>query len=358
MRNSNSIRLQIYLNFSAIILLLLIANACSPSGTNSDIDIQVVALKAETMGTTATFTYLDSSGQDYSKEIEELLTNFNQSVSTYIKDSEISTFNQQDSVLTPAKGHFIRNYDNALKVYQLTEGWFNPTVMPLVNYWGFGYTAKRMVTETDSSKIDSLLTLVDLGAVQYQVRDSTVLYFKNKQGIELDFSAIAKGDAVDVVGRLLENKGINNYYIEIGGEVRTRGKTASGFSWRTGIRSPRENGPVNDLQLVLELEDISLATSGNYENYHEDKTTGIKYAHTINPHTGYPQKNNLLSVSVFTADCAIADALATGFMAMGLEKAFEIAEKETGIEAYFIYSDQDGNFQEKMTSGVAAMIKK
>jgi thiamine biosynthesis lipoprotein len=312
----------------------------------------------ETMGTTLSISYLDSTGMDFSTQLSDLLIDINNSVSTYIETSEISIFNhEKDSLSVELESHFARNYRLAKQIYQQTDGWFNPSVMPLVNYWGFGYTEKKMVAKTDSAAIKNLVKLVQFDSIKVESLPSNQLLFTKKiKGLELDFSAIAKGDAVDQVGLLLESLGINNYFVEIGGEVRARGTTISGFSWRTGIRSPKENLAAKELQIAVQLPNLSLATSGNYINYYEDKSTGMKYAHTINPKTGYPEKNQLLSASVFAPNCSTADAFATAFMAMGLEKAFILANELPELEAYFIYSTPNGALDVKYTPRVTEFM--
>lgn len=315
-------------------------------------------IKGETMGTTFSLVYLDSTNLPIESDIENLLLVFNNAVSTYIKTSEMSKFNQGDTILVDSKGHFARNFDLSKQIYKESNGWFNPTVMPLVNYWGFGYTDKKLVTNVDSQAIQKLLALVQFDLVQKEEVSNQYKVFKQKKGIELDFSAIAKGDAVDQVGLLLESKGIQNYFVEIGGEVRARGTTISGQPWRTGVRSPREGAGATEAHRSVELSNLSLATSGNYENFHQDPNTGVKYAHTINPFTGFPEKNTLLSVSVFTPDCGSADAYATAFMAMGLDKAFALAQTLPNVEVYFIYSDAEGNLAEKYTKGAEAFFVK
>ena len=313
----------------------------------------------ETMGTTLSISYLDSMEMDFSVELSDLLIEINNSVSTYIETSEISIFNhEKDSLHVASDSHFARNYNLAKQIYQQTNGWFNPSVMPLVNYWGFGYTEKKMVEQSDSLAIKNLVALVQFDSIKMQnSAPNQLLFTKRIKGLELDFSAIAKGDAVDQVGLLLESFGINNYFVEIGGEVRARGATISGFNWRTGIRSPKESNATKELQVAVQLPNLSLATSGNYENYYEDKNTGMKYAHTINPKTGYPEKNRLLSASVFAPNCSTADAFATAFMAMGLDKAFALASTLPELEAYFIYSAEDGALQIKYTPKVEAFMK-
>lgn len=343
--------------FSILIVLVIVACQPNQEPTVTATKVRTERFSGETMGTTFSIIFLDTNGVDLMQPIQQLLIDINNAVSTYVDTSEISKFNQYDSIEVVKDGHFDRNFNNAQKIYKQTQGWFNPTVMPLVNYWGFGYTEKKMVKIIDSITIKNLLELVDFERIHTTQKDSTTVYAKptTKSGIQLDFSAIAKGDAVDEIGRLLEHKGIFDYFVEIGGEIRTRGTTASGLAWRTGIRKPQEKDTKKDLQMIIALQDKALATSGNYENYHEDKVTGLKYAHTINPNTGYPERNSLLSASVLAEDCATADAFATAFMAMGLEKAFQIATQNPNIDAYFIYADSSGQLQEKITTGMQAI---
>lgn len=339
--------------YAPLLGLLWLLSSCGNTATKEKNALVTERFSGETMGTTFSITYLDSTHQDLEKSLVQLLIDINKSVSTYVKDSEISMFNQQDSLEVSNEGHFARNFEQAQQVYAQTEGWFNPTVMPLVNYWGFGYTEKKRVAQVDSSLVDSLVTLVQFEQIALQKKATTTLYSKPAKGVQLDFSAIAKGDAVDEVGRLLEQRGIDNYFIEIGGEIRTRGVTASDFAWRTAISQPIKGAGKStaSAQLLLELKNKSLATSGNYENYYQDPVTKQKYAHTINPKTGYPERNSLLSASVLASDCAIADAFATAFMAMGLERAWAIVNNNPAIDGYFIYLDEQGELQEKMTKG-------
>ncbi|BDS14688.1 FAD:protein FMN transferase [Aureispira anguillae] len=345
--------------FIILSILVLTISCTSESKPSKEKALKKEQFVGQTMGTTFSISYLDSTGVDFSTALNDLLIDINQAVSTYEENSEVSIFNKKaDSIYVEKKGHFARNYNNARYVYQQTKGWFNPSVMPLVNYWGFGYTEKKMVTNTDSSTIKDLLRLVQFDSIQVtEILPNQLLLTKKEKGLELDFSAIAKGDAVDQVGLLLERFNIHNYYVEIGGEVRARGTTITGFNWRTGIRAPKEGTAAQELQVAIELPNLSLATSGNYINYYLDKNTGMKYAHTINPHTGYPEKNRLLSASVFTKKCALADAFATSFMAMGLDQAFELASTIPGIDAYFIYSTPTGDLKTKYTSGVASLMQ-
>lgn len=320
----------------------------------------MLQLKGKTMGTTYSLLYRDSLERDFSFAIDSLLKAYNQEVSTYIPSSNISQFNQSEKGITLLRidlreGHFERNFKLAKDIYEQTDGWFNPAVMPLVNYWGFGYTEKKAVEQADSSVVDSLLTLVDFNSFGLKNQRAGAFIRKSNPKQQLDFSAIAKGDGVDEIGRFLEEQGLQHYMVEIGGEVRARGYQQDSLGWLVGINTPKTEASTKAMQAKVALNNMSLATSGNYRNFHE--VNGVKYAHTINPKTGYPEQNRLLSVSVFAKDCARADALATGCMAMGLEKALKTIEQLDGVEAYFIYSDEAGALQVKMTPKVQDYLR-
>ena len=227
--------------------------------------------------------------------------------------------------------------------------------MPLVNYWGFGYTEKKAVVKADSILIDSLKRLANFEAFSILIKGDQYHIQKPDAAGQLDFSAIAKGDGVDQIGLFLEAKGIKDYMVEIGGELRARGYQQDSLGWLIGINIPKTEASINSMQAKVALHKMSLATSGNYRNFHE--VNGIKYAHTINPHTGYPEKNRLLSASVFAEDCASADALATACMGMGLEKAWKLVNELENVEAYFIYSEEDGSLGIKLTEVVKQWLR-
>lgn len=318
----------------------------------------MIDLAGNTMGTTYHISYRDSLGRDLQSSIDSLLLVFNQEVSTYIPDSRISQFNKSDTgvfVHISAAPYFVNNFKLSGLVYGHTGGWFNPSVMPLVKYFNFGPDRKPL-TEIDSAVVDSLRGLVNFDAVSITEDPTGAMIRKTIPHLQVDFSAIAKGDACDEVGKLLESRGLRNYMVEIGGEVRARGFQSKEFGWMVGINTPKEEATVKDMEAIVELRNMSLATSGNYRNFHE--INGVKYAHTINPFTGYPEKNTLLSVSIFAKDCGFADALATGCMAMGLEKARTMVNRLQDVEAYFIYSDETGNMQEEYSSGAKDYIRR
>ncbi len=276
-------------------------------------------IRGETMGTTYHITYYGHlSAETLKPGIDSLLQALNAEVSTYIPASVISRFNAstRDTVaIGPAHRHFLRNLLLARKIYLRTDGYFDPTVMPLVNYWGFGYKGHRAVTSVDSAAIDSLRRLV--GMDKLVIAGDTLI--RRVPGIQLDFSAIAKGYGVDLVAEWLEDRGIKSYLVEIGGEDRAKGLKPGRKSWVIGIAIPRPDASPNDFRTTVRLDDRAMATSGNYRNYHF--VNGQMYSHTINPKTGFPKRDSLLSASVLAPDCASADALATACMAMGFVKA-------------------------------------
>ena len=342
-------------NKCLLIMLAFLLFSCSSEEKKK----LLVEFKGKTMGAGYSISYHDSLNRNFQPQIDSILAVFDKEISTYREDSRLMAFNNSDSGIFIANGepqHLLRNFKTSIKIFEASSGWFNPAVMPLVNYWGFGKGDKKGVENPDTVLIDSLVKLCDFSSIELIEKESGIFIRKKNQKISIVFNAIAPGDAADEIGRFLEQNAITNYLIEIGGEIRCRGKQSKNFGWMVGINTPKENAAINDMQVVVELNDLSLATSGNYRNFIEVK--GKKYAHTINPFTGFPEKNNLLSASIFTADCADADAIATACMAMGLEKAWDMIAKMKGVEAYFIYSDESGAMKIKHTDKMAAWIKK
>lgn len=319
------------------ILLSLVLACTTDSPSNKDAYQKV---SGETMGTTYNITY---EGRENKKVlVDSVLLAVNKDVNTYDPNSTISSFNNAavgSDLSAKRNKHFIANYKLAMQVAQATNGAFDPTVMPLVNYWGFGYTPKKPVTAVDSTAIDSLLQLVGMDKLEY----SNTILQKTEAGTQLDFSALAKGYGVDEVGRLLEADGVKNYMVEIGGEVRARGINPRGEAWTIGINRPEEGVATTELQASLTLENSSVATSGNYRNFYE--VDGVKYSHTINPKTGFPERNHMLSASIVASDCMLADAYATACMVLDVDAAKTLIENTEGLEAYFIYSTDDGQLE-------------
>jgi thiamine biosynthesis lipoprotein len=342
--------------FSNFVVLLFVLISC----TSAEKKVRkLIEFKGQTMGSGYSVSYRDSLQRNFQHQIDSFLAVFDKEISTYREDSRLSAFNKSDSGLFISKSehqHLVRNFQLAGLFHGMTAGWFNPAVMPLVNYWGFGKGDKKGVENPDEKVIDSLKKISDFSFISITETPDGFWLRKNNPKTQIVLNAIAPGDAADEIGRMLESAGIKDYMVEIGGEVRTRGFQNENYGWLIGINTPKEGAALNDLQVVVELKNKSLATSGNYRNFIE--VNGKKYVHTINPFTGYPEKNNLLSASIFTDDCAAADAIATACMALGMDKAWSLIKSLKGIDAYFIYTDNDGKVQVKFTEEVAKWIKK
>lgn len=301
---------------------------------------QYIKNQGGVFGTTYSFVYEHS--EDIETELKAELDKFNASLSTYDPSSIISRINKNETEVELDE-YFTKCFKKSEEISQITNGAFDITVAPIVNAWGFGFNES---TVADSAKIDSLIQFV--GYKKIQISNNKIK--KEYPETMLDASAIAKGYGVDVASELLESKGITNYLVEIGGEVRARGKNAKGVFWRIGIDKPIEDPTVSqrELQAVVSLENKSLATSGNYRQFYEKD--GIKYSHTIDPNTGYPARNQLLSASVLADDCMTADAFATAFMVMGVVKSIKLVNALEYLDGYFIYVDSTGDYSIYSTS--------
>lgn len=337
----------------SIILLLLVAivylyrqNQQKPAEEIVEKVIGKVTLSGNTMGTTYNITYLDPSERDFKTSIDSLLEVFNQSLSTYIPDSELSRFNQSDTLYFKLP-YFLPVLQSSKTVYEITGGAFDPTVGPLVNLWGFGPSGPQL---KDSVNIASMLGLVGFDKIYF---DSASVR-KSKPGMYLDFSAIAKGYGVDVVAEFLKGKGIENLLVEIGGELVARGVNEKGELWKVGINRPEELGRADDLYSIVALNNRGMATSGNYRNYYE--AGGIKISHTINPATGKPVNHGLLSATVLADDCMTADAYATAMMVMGTDKAIELQKNQSLFEIFLIYSDSTGQLKSYASEGIKPFL--
>ena len=282
---------------------------------------------------------------DFQYPIDSTLKVFNQSLSTYIPDSEISRFNRGDTLVFENK-HFYQVLRSSRSVHEATGGAFDPTVGPLVNAWGFG--PKDRVENLKHESVDSLLAFVGFDKISFD-RD----YAVKPNGTYLDFSAIAKGYAIDLLAEFLESKAITNYMVEIGGEVRTRGLNEKGNVWAIGIEDPLVEADQQRISTIVLLEDRAVATSGNYRNYYEKD--GVLYAHIIDPRTGYTAQRKILSASVFAPECMLADAYATGFMVLGVEESMRIVNEDNAVDAILIYQE-DGEIKTTISDGIASQV--
>ena len=310
--------------------------------------IQLVELNGQTFGTISyTIKYKDSDQRNFKASIDSLLNVFNDAVSHYRPTSELSRFNKNASVAFDLP-YMYPVLKASKHVYEVTDGGFNPAVMPLVNVWGFGPDDSL---EPDSLIIDSLRKISDFKLVEFDKSKA----WKLDARVQLDFSAVAKGQGVDVVMEFLQSKGIEELFVEIGGEVNARGTNAHGEPWRIAILDPASDVVNQRYIAVVDLEDKAVATSANNFNYVIKE--GVRYSHTLNPFTGYPTHNTILSASVFANDCMTADAYATAFMALGHEKAKQIADEQSEIEVFLVYSLPDGSTEMYMTEGLKNVLQ-
>lgn len=261
-------------------------------------------------------------------------------------DNEFSMFNEQSTVSRFNRGEQPQLSEMFLEVYRLactvnaeTDGAFDVTVAPLVNAWGFGFKHEQMPS---AHQVDSLRQMIGMQKLQFDEKSCRLM--KQDERMMLDFSAIAKGYGSDCVARLLKKHGIKNFMVEIGGEVVTQGVSPSRVPWRIGVTKPTDDSlqVSQELQTVLNVTDRAMATSGNYRNFYY--AGGRKYAHTIDPKSGYPVQHNILSATVLARQCATADAYATSFMVMGLDRAKEVLGRHSDLMAYFIYTDEKGEY--------------
>lgn len=283
-------------------------------------------------GTSYNITY--QSNDNLKPEIEKALAEVDASLSPFNEKSVITHVNKNEAVTLD--DHFITVFRLSSEIYKDTEGAFDITVAPLVNAWGFGF--KNGITP-DCHAIDSLMQFVGFDKVKLQ--DGKII--KTDDRLMLDCSAIAKGYGVDAVARLLKSKGIDNYMVEIGGEIVASGENPKGAPWRIGVSKPDDDSVnvSNEIQGIINISNRAMATSGNYRNFYYKG--GKKYAHTIDPKTGCPVQHSILSATVVSDECAKADAYATAFMVMGLDKAKAVLARHKDMMAYFIYSDDKGN---------------
>jgi len=305
-------------------------------------EAKYISNAGQVFGTFYHITYESPRGIDLQDEVEYQLEVFGESLSTFNPKSCISRINQNDTVKLTY--YLVRVIDSAKAVSQRTDGAFDITVAPLVNLWGFGFEKKA---EPSKAVIDSIMQFVGyekFGRKKWQ-------YIKEDSRVQIDASAIAKGYGVDVVANRMEELGVKNYMVEIGGEIVAKGKNPKGNKWSIGINNPTDDmtQASNDIIRVVQLDSSAIATSGNYRNfYYKD---GKKVAHTIDPRTGYPVQHSLLSATIKASTCMMADAYATACMVMGVEKSMELIESLSGVEGYFVVADENGELQEQYTSG-------
>ncbi len=329
------------------VVLLLGLSGCQDRPATATQAAEIVALQGKTMGTTYTVK-IRLEDQQSAADAEALqavfdsaLVALNEEVSNWEKGSTVVRFNASENGMYVGDApHFIANFLLAKKMAEATGGAFEPTILPLTDYWGFGAGKERIEAGVDTAEVLRRLALVDITQLEWDANNSFLK--KNKPGIQLDLGGSAKGYGVDLLAQLLKDRGYQHFLIEIGGEMYASGRKGEG-QWIVGINVPEEDASFRDIAKTMPLEDRAVATSGNYRNYYKLEAT--TFSHTLNPKTGFPERNSLLSASILAPDCATADAYATACMVLGPEGAMQLIQQRPEIEGYLLVRTPDGGME-------------
>ena len=328
--------------FGAAVLLML--GACNPTGP-----VREQVYQGGALGTSYAIKLFSPDTADLRPRIDSVFRVINHSLSTYLPDSDISRINRGEASVRVDE-MFREVFEASRQIHQQTEGYFDPTVGVLVDAWGFG---PGPALEMDSLRVDSLLQYVGFDKVHLG-EDGKIA--RDIPGMRLDFNAIAKGYAIDRLAVMLDQAGVEDYLVEVGGELRARGRNLSREqAWVVGIDDPQVvEGRA--IRKIIALQDRSMASSGNYRKFRVDSLTGQKFVHTIDPHTGFTKNSNILATSVIAATCMEADGYATALMAMDLQASIDLLKGQPDLEGYIIYLDEEGTTKEFMTPGFEALV--
>ena len=319
--------------FLAIISLVVLA-ACSKQP-------QKIVLQGLAQGSYYAITYFDEEGRNFQQEIDSIFHAVDLSVNLWVDSSVISKVNRNEEVTLDSI--FIDNFNIAQEAARLSDGYFDPTISPIVAAWGFSYKNGDSITP---QLIDSLKQLVDYRNIR--IEDGKVI--KENPAMQLDFNAIAQGYTSDMIAHFLDSRGIMNYLVDTGGEIMAKGEKPNGQPWIVGIEKPAENwDSERTIQTCIALRDKGLVTSGSTRKYIE--RDGKRYSHCINPTTGYPVEHQVLSATVLAENSVWADALASICMVMGMERSLPIIESMDGVEAYYIFVNEQNNLETFATEG-------
>ena len=305
-----------------------------------------MVLQGLAQGSYYAVTYYDEQGRNFQHEIDSIFHAVDMSVNLWVDSSVISKVNRNEEVVLDQI--FIDNFNIAQEAAKLSDGYFDPTVSPIVAAWGFSYKVGDSITP---QLIDSLKQWVDYRKVR--IENGKVI--KESPNMTLDFNAIAQGYTSDLIAAFLESRGIKSYLVDTGGEIMAKGEKTNGKPWIVGIEKPAENKDSEQVvQTRIALRDKGLVTSGSTRKYVE--RNGKRYSHSINPKTGYPVEHNVLSVTVLAENSVWADALASICMVMGLEQSLPLIESLDGVEAYYIYSNEQNELETFATEGFKTLI--
>ena len=318
---------------------LLVLSSC---GTQPE----KIVLQGLAQGSYYAVTYYDEQGRDFQHDIDSIFLAVDMSVNLWEKNSVISKVNRNEEVVLD--DIFIDNFNIAQEAAKLSDGYFDPTISPIVAAWGFSNKTGDTITP---QLIDSLKQLVDYRNIR--IENGKVI--KEHPDMKLDFNAIAQGYTSDMIAAFLDSKGIKNYLVDTGGEIMAKGAKPNGKPWIVGIEKPADSWDSEQVvQTRLALRDKGLVTSGSTRKYVE--RDGKRYSHCIDPNTGYPVEHQLLSATVLAESSVWADALASICMVMGMEKSLPIIESLDGVEAYYIYVNDDNELETCSTEGFKALI--
>ena len=323
---------------SSVFLLAFLFLSCAQSG-----EPRLVTNVGNAQGSTYQIKYLVTDNRNFADEIVKIFEDIDQSMSTYKPESIISQVNKGDT-LVAIDAYFDAVLTRSLEIAEESEGAFDPTIGPLVSLWGFGLEKRGEITDEHVQEVKQ-----KIGYASITREDG---HIKIPAGFTIDFNAIEQGYTVDVLGEYLEEQDITDYMVEVGGEVRARGVNDKGTPWRIGVDKPQDEIDTEDrFQVILELKDAALATSGNYRKFWVDEETGIRYAHTIDPKTGYPANNTLLSASIISSTGMDADGYATVCMVYGGAKCLELLNSKEELEGYLVSITDEGEWVVNYTLG-------
>jgi len=326
-----------------IIFLILIITSCSQTDTKS-----LITYSGKAQGTYYHIKHLSNNKKSYKTQVDSILNLVDNSLSTYKKKSLISKLNLGIECATDSLFNIV--FYASKKVFNESEGYFDCSIGPIVDYWGFYNNKINDSIKIDTQQVNSLISNVGFNKIEL-IDDSLIL----PKGMRLDFNSIAQGFSVDLIGNYFISMGISDFMIELGGEILVKGKNPNNELWTIGIEKPTDKLDRTEYQLIVPLRNKAIATSGNYRKYYIKD--GIKYSHTINPFTGFPAKNKLLSVTVIHDQCMFADAFATAFLSMGLTKTKEYLERNTNIQVYLVYINKYGEWETYISKDLEKMIK-
>lgn len=329
------------LKIGLLFVMIMVCTSCQHPAS------KYIYNKGFVYGTMYTITYESPAAKDFQEEIDKEFKKYTLIFSTYEPEATISKIN--NNLPVKPESVFIECFNRAQQISEITNGAFDITAGPMVNAWGFGPEERKNMTP---DIIDSLKEIT--GYKKIHLENGKII--KDNPNMKLDMSAIAKGFTSDLLAGFLQSKGCKNYMVEIGGEVVAQGVNAKGRPWTIGISKPDENllAGANELQAIVKLPEHALATSGNYRNFYVEG--GKKYAHTIDPKSGYPVQHSLLSATVLANNCITADAFATAFMVLGKDLGIEIARQIPELEIFFIYADENGENQVYMSEGFSKYL--